>query len=212
MIDSHTIVHVTRTITPRAGKTAGQIGKADPTARIIADFRVTMTQLKCAMSERLLRLGVSMAQVNILYTLQRSGEMPMSRLADVLNVSLSNATGLIDRLEERGYLERTRVPQDRRVVIVRLTAAGAQMLEEQDAMTDGLLRTVLARLKPGQLLTVAQATSDLRAAVEATTAPMLGRHASSTPAPRSSSTVRGTVGRSVATGPGSHLATTPGRH
>jgi DNA-binding MarR family transcriptional regulator len=212
MIDLRTIVHVKRTISQRPGDARGAIGTADPTDRIIADFRVTMTQLKCAMSERLLRLGVSMAQVNILYTLQRSGEMPMSRLADVLNVSLSNATGLIDRLEERGYLERTRVPQDRRVVLVSLTAAGAQMLEEQDAMTDGLLRTVLARLKPRQLSTVAQATSDLRAAVEATTAPILDRHPTSTPAPRSTSTVRGIAGRSVDTGPGSHLATTTGRH
>ena len=76
-----------------------------------------MGQIKCASSERLVRLGISMAQLHILYTLQRSGEMPMSRLADVLNVSVSNATGLIDRIEERGFVERTRVPEDRRVVL-----------------------------------------------------------------------------------------------
>ena len=63
-----------------------------------------------------------MAQLHILYTLQRNGEMPMSRLAEVLNVSLSNATGLIDRIEERGFIERTRVPEDRRIVLVRVTA------------------------------------------------------------------------------------------
>ena len=55
--------------------------------------------MKCAMSQRLVRIGISMAQLNILYTLHRSGEMSMSRLADVLNVSVSNATGLIDRME-----------------------------------------------------------------------------------------------------------------
>ena len=60
-----------------------------------------MSELKCASSERLLRLGVSMAQLNIMYMLQRNGEMTMSHLADVLNVSFSNATGLIDRMEER---------------------------------------------------------------------------------------------------------------
>ena len=93
-------------------------------APIIADFRATMTRIKCASSERLLRLGVSMAQLHIMYTLQRTGEMTMSRLADVLNVSDSNATGLVDRLEERGFIERTRVPEDRRVVLVRLTGGG----------------------------------------------------------------------------------------
>ena len=65
-----------------------------------------------------------MAQLHILYTLQRNGEMPMSRLAEMLNVSLSNATGLIDRIEERGLIERTRVPEDRRIVLIRVTAAG----------------------------------------------------------------------------------------
>ena len=69
----------------------------DPYGPIIADFRASMNQVKCASSERLVRMGISMAQLHILYTLQRNGEMPMSRLAEVLHVSLSNATGLIDR-------------------------------------------------------------------------------------------------------------------
>ena len=88
------------------------------TDRIIADFRVTIGTMKCAMSERLVRLGISMAQLNIMYTLQRNGVMTMSHLADVLGVSLSNATGLVDRMEERGFIERSRVPEDRRVVLV----------------------------------------------------------------------------------------------
>src|ERR687898_2366434 len=118
----------------------------DPYGPIIADFRAAMAQLKCASSERVLRRGLSMAQLHILYTLQRNGEMPMSRLAEVLNVSLSNATGLIDRIEERGFVERTRVPEDRRIVLIRVTPAGTKMLEEVDALSDDLLRGVLARL------------------------------------------------------------------
>ena len=120
-----------------------------------------------------------MAQLNILYVLHRSGEMTMSQLAECLNVSMSNATGLIDRMEERGFLERTRVPEDRRVVLVRMTATGAQLLDEHDAMTDDLLRTVLSRLRPDELAGVASATSALRTAIEAIPAP--DRHAASIP-------------------------------
>jgi DNA-binding MarR family transcriptional regulator len=163
----------------------------DPTSAIIADFRATMTQMKCASSEKLLRLGVSMAQMHIMFTLQRSGEMTMSRLADVLNVSLSNATGLIDRLEERGYIERDRVATDRRIVLVRVTAAGEQMLAEVDALSDALLRSVLERLPGSQLRGVAHAISALREAVDSTIASMPNRHLASTPAPRSGSTMRG---------------------
>jgi DNA-binding MarR family transcriptional regulator len=149
-----------------------------------------MTLLKCASSERLVRLGISMAQLHILYTLQRNGEMPMSRLAEMLNVSLSNATGLIDRIEERGFVERTRVPEDRRIVKIRVTEAGLQMLREIDALSDDLLRSVLDRLGPSKLAGFAAATSELRAALAAATggAP-LDPHAGSIPSPRSAPTL-----------------------
>jgi DNA-binding MarR family transcriptional regulator len=164
---------------------------ADPTAGIIADFRSMMSQMKCASSERLLRLGVSMAQLHIMFTLQRSGEMTMSHLADVLNVSFSNATGLIDRLEERGYIERYRVPNDRRIVLVRVTPAGDTMLGEVDALSDNLMRSVLERLPASQLRGVAHAVSALREAVDAVVETKPHRHLASMTAPRSESTIRG---------------------
>jgi DNA-binding MarR family transcriptional regulator len=181
---------VTRTI-DTISQPAPAAERPDPTGAIIADFRATMGQLKCASSERLLRLGVSMAQLHIMYTLQRSGEMTMSHLADVLNVSLSNATGLIDRLEERGYLARERVQTDRRVVIVRLTPAGEQMLDEVDALSDDLLRSVLGRLPASQLRAVAHAISALREAVHVTVLSMPNRHLASTMTPRSGPIMRG---------------------
>jgi DNA-binding MarR family transcriptional regulator len=185
---------VTQTIDPVLSPAAIP-DRSDPTSAIIADFRATMTQLKCASSERLLRLGVSMAQLHIMFTLQRSGEMPMSRLADILNVSDSNATGLIDRLEERGFIERRRVPTDRRVVLVRVTPDGEAMLREVDALSDELLRSVLTRLPVSQLRGVAHAISALREAVDSTvdstTGPTADRHVTSTTAPRSPANVRG---------------------
>lgn len=162
-----TIVRVTRTISASPPAMA-ETERPDPTSDIIADFRATMGQLKCASSERLLRLGVSMAQLHIMFSVQRSGEMTMSHLAEVMNVSLSNATGLIDRMEERGYIERDRVATDRRIVLVRVTPAGEKMLGEVDALTDDLLRSVLGRLPISQLRGVAHAISALREAVDAT--------------------------------------------
>ena len=82
----------------------------------------------------MIRLGLSMAQLHILYTLQRNGQMTMSRLAEVLNVSLSNATGVIDRIEERGFVGRTRVPEDRRVVLIRVTPQGEHVFLEVNEM------------------------------------------------------------------------------
>ena len=88
-------------------------------ARVIADLRASFGELKCIGSERLVRLGISMTQLHVLHLLDRHGEMAMSRLADMLDVSMSAATGLVDRIEEHGYVERIRVPSDRRIVLAR---------------------------------------------------------------------------------------------
>jgi DNA-binding MarR family transcriptional regulator len=155
------ILRVTRTID--ANPTI-----ADPrTDRILGDFRATMTELKCVGSERLLRQGISMTQLHILHMLDRHGQMPMSRLAEVLDVSVSNATGLVDRMEERGLVARTRVPEDRRVVLVQVSPAGLQMLGDAEALSDDVLRHVLLRIDSSHLDEIACAMTDLRHAVEA---------------------------------------------
>jgi DNA-binding MarR family transcriptional regulator len=191
---------VTRTNQPGPAESSAGDLTDDPYGPIIADFRAAMNQIKCASSERLLRMGISMAQLHILYTLQRSGEMPMSRLADVLQVSLSNATGLIDRIEERGFVERTRVPEDRRVVVIRVTEAGRRMLDEVDAVSTELLRSVFGRIGRNQLSGVGRAIAELRRALEDTTGIPSERHPASTPAPQSTSSIRPARGaRSPAT-------------
>lgn len=138
--------------------------------RIIADFRSAMAELRCMGSERLLRLGVSMSQLHVMSMLDRHGDMPMSRLAEMVDVSLSNATGLVDRMEERGFVERVRVPDDRRVVLVRITETGRRMVDDIEVLRAETLRTVLDRLDPGQLDGIARATADLRDALAAVAA------------------------------------------
>ena len=80
--------------------------------------------LRCAATGRMVKQGVSMTHLHVMWRLDESGELPMSRLAEFLDVSLSNATGLIDRMAEHGLIQRTRLANDRRVVLVGLTPAG----------------------------------------------------------------------------------------
>jgi DNA-binding MarR family transcriptional regulator len=194
MIHGDNIVHVTQIVNATATKprTTAAAARDELIEHIIADFKVTIGAMKCAMSERLVRQGVSMAQLHIMVTLQRNGVMTMSRLADVLGVSMSNATGLVDRMEERGFVERTRVPEDRRIVLVRVTDAGTRMLQANDAISDELMRQVLGRLDPSELPIIARATGEVRAALEAdpatqaaTTQPARNLHETPTPEPRS---------------------------
>jgi len=153
------IVHVVRSTA------AGAATNTDVKATIVADFRASMGELKCVGSERLVRLGISMTQLHVMHLLDRHGELPMSRLAEMLDVSLSAATGLVDRVEERGFVERIRVPNDRRIVLVRITLAGQQMLDDVETLREGIIWRVLDELDDSQLAAVAAAMSDLRSAV-----------------------------------------------
>ena len=70
--------------------------------------------------------GLSVAQVDVLRRL-RQGPSPMRRLADQMNCEASNLTGLVDRLEARGLVERQAFPDDRRVKCVALTESGERL-------------------------------------------------------------------------------------
>jgi len=164
------IVHVMRSTAPAGATTT------DVKATIVADFRASMGELKCVGSERLVRLGISMTQLHVMHLLDRHGELPMSRLADMLDVSLSAATGLVDRVEERGFVERIRVPNDRRIVLVRITLAGQQMLDDVEILREGIIRRVLDELDETQLAAVAAAMADLRNAVATALAADPGLH------------------------------------
>jgi DNA-binding MarR family transcriptional regulator len=139
----------------------------DTIGRIIGELHETITAIRCASTGRLMKLGLSMTHMHVLWQLQHHGEMPMNRIADLLDVSLSNATGIIDRMEERGLVERVRVPDDRRLVHVRPTDKGHRTLGDVEAVKRERVRSVLDRLSPAQLDRVARAFDDIRAAVAA---------------------------------------------
>ena len=56
----------------------------------------------------------------------------MGEIAEYLGVVQSAITPLIDRLEERGYVQRFRSKEDRRVWLVELTALGMEIFKAQE--------------------------------------------------------------------------------
>jgi DNA-binding MarR family transcriptional regulator len=71
-------------------------------------------------------LGLSIAQLDVLRQLHAHGPTPMRRLAETMNCEASNLTGLVDKLEGRGLVERQYHPGDRRVRLLALTGAGTE--------------------------------------------------------------------------------------
>jgi DNA-binding MarR family transcriptional regulator len=133
---------------------------------VIAGLGRAVASLRCAGSQRLVRLGISMTHFHVLTLLRHHDAMPMGRLAEILDASMSSVTGIIDRMEERGLVERVRVPDDRRVVLVRPTQAGLRLVDEAELVRSDVMRATLSRLSTGQLERLTLALADLGAALE----------------------------------------------
>jgi len=105
-------------------------------------------------SEMLQGLGLTPGHVKLLLKLDEGEGRPMSSLAQTFRCDASTMTWLVDRLEERGLVERRVLPSDRRVKAVALTERGAvtkgQLMERMYQPPDELLtleRGALEQLK-----------------------------------------------------------------
>jgi DNA-binding MarR family transcriptional regulator len=134
---------------------------------IVTEVAAWVGELRCASMGQLVQGSVSMSNMHVLWLLQHHGEMPMSKLAVLLDVSLSNATGIIDRMEERGLVERVRVPDDRRVVLVRPADAGREAISMIESSKRDRMRVVIGRLPATERPIVLEALRSLRRALSA---------------------------------------------
>ena len=83
------------------------------------------------MDARMSRFGMTPAQTHVLLHLHQSGgQLPQRELLDSLKVKPSTVNGILDRMEEKGLVERTVSGTDARQRLVALTPAG-QEREEQ---------------------------------------------------------------------------------
>jgi DNA-binding MarR family transcriptional regulator len=81
-----------------------------------------------------------------LLVLERRGERTMSELAEILGAPLSTVSGIGARLARRGLVHRHRKPEDRRVVVVRLTRKGAMAAGKLREQVEGLMQRVAGAL------------------------------------------------------------------
>jgi MarR family transcriptional regulator, organic hydroperoxide resistance regulator len=91
--------------------------------------------------------SLSAVQCHVLHLIEPGRPLPMSRLARALACDASNVTGLVDRLEALGLVARRPSPDDRRVKVLDLTAAGARL-------RDQLLQRMTAHPQPLSRLSV----------------------------------------------------------
>ena len=89
--------------------------------------------------------GLSGPQLVCLRALERSGSMQTHHLADAVHLSAATVCGILNRLEQRGLVARTRQSADRRRVVVSLTEAGEDTVNNAPpALHDNFLQKLRA--------------------------------------------------------------------
>jgi len=73
--------------------------------------------------------GMTPSQLVALQLLQSEGEMTATRISDALNLTQATVTALLDRLQERHWIERRRREGDLRRVYIKLTQEGERQLQ-----------------------------------------------------------------------------------
>ncbi len=96
--------------------------------RLVPLLRHLFSSFGREMEDRLRPLGLTRPQASVLKQLEPDGDgMPIVAMAQQMGCHSSNLTGLVDRLEARGAVRRVPHAEDRRVKVVHLTPAGADL-------------------------------------------------------------------------------------
>jgi MarR family transcriptional regulator, organic hydroperoxide resistance regulator len=98
----------------------------------------TADALQAQVEVRLKEFGLTGTQYNALRILRGAGPegLPCREIGERMITRDPDITRLLNRLEDRGFVQRTRARHDRRVIYGKITAAGLKLLREMDVPTE----------------------------------------------------------------------------
>ncbi len=119
-----------KTPDPAAGNDRLHELDAPPWLRVESTILAAATDIRRVYDERFATLDLTLSLASLLCYLDDYGPVSQTRAADHLHQGRAVTGTQIDRLEERGLIERLPDPNDRRVWLVQLTPAGKKLSSE----------------------------------------------------------------------------------
>ncbi len=104
--------------------------------------------------KNLTRADLSVAELRILRLLGEQGSLPMHRFCPETMLSQPTITGIIDKLEERGLVERVRSKEDRREVLIAITPKGSEAYVRGIELHRQFVKKALLVLSPREVDTL----------------------------------------------------------
>ena len=95
--------------------------------RILEAIIYLYTESRRLTKEQAARIGLTGPQLSVAKILEEVGDLSLSELSDKIRAQNSTVTGIVDRMEREGLVDRKRSSEDRRVVHIRLTDKGLKL-------------------------------------------------------------------------------------
>ena len=113
------------------------------------------------------KFGITGPQLWVLKTIFKNGSLPLGELSKKMYMHPSTITGVIDRLEKKGYVSRDRDRKDRRVIKVQLTPKGKRLVKRAPNPVQGKMLHGLRGLKKEKLDLIHESVQTLVEIMEA---------------------------------------------
>jgi DNA-binding MarR family transcriptional regulator len=120
------------------------------------------SQAKAVLAEELREIDLSVPQCDVLTTLTEREGISQQELAQRLYVTKGNISGLLDRLERSGLVERRATPGDRRQYAIALTDAGRAKARAAIGLQVGIIAKSFGRLPEDSLAVLERLIVDVR--------------------------------------------------
>lgn len=129
---------------------------------VIRVLKQVMDTVKQNMGHQFKEMHLTGPQGMMMGILARYGEMKISELSGKLGLSNSTVSGMIDRLEKQGLIERTRSKEDRRVVYVSVTPEFKRSIGERFNEVERKFEAMMDKATPEELEKVLQGLDTLK--------------------------------------------------
>lgn len=144
-----------------------QLDRNDAITEIMQSLRRIFKSIQDYSQEVSNKFGVTGPQLWALKTISKNEKLSLGELSKKMYLHPSTITGVVDRLEKKGYVVRDRGQQDRRVIKVQLTPEGKRLVRKAPNPAQGKMIYGLRRLGKGKLKLIYDSIQELVEIMEA---------------------------------------------
>jgi MarR family transcriptional regulator, organic hydroperoxide resistance regulator len=119
--------------------------------KVVQLMKKVMSTIKQRMGNHFKEMNLTGPQGMLMGTLAHHGEMKVSELSEKLGLSNSTVSGILDRLENQGLVERTRSKEDRRVVHIKVTDEFKKHSQKHFDEINQLIEQMMNKATPEEL-------------------------------------------------------------